>query len=463
MLKKKSILFTVACMALCLIPSVGMLFFPTTQTTENRAMSDPPRLLTEDGTLNRAFFSDFERYFTEHLALRNQLVYADAMIQSKVFHESNISGVITGTDGWLFYSSTLSDYLGTDILSERELYNLAHNIRVVQEFLRQRDIRFLFTIPPNKNTLYGEYMPYYKSFPVQPEHSAILLEPYLAEQEVCYLDLFTLFDQQDEVLYLLRDSHWNNKGACLAYNAIMDALALDHEDYSALPPALVKNENGDLNKMLYSFYGEPEENYSYTLAGEYAITNNASSVEDGWIISENSHGTGTLLMFRDSFANTLIPFLSAEFETACYSKGEPHALQRYVESYDPDCVVIEKVERNISNYLDNPPILSMPEAVLPRKITIAETDTTAQLEDCLYDAAFYKLSGTVDPTRLHGDSEILVSVDGTVYRAYHTGEFGYALYLKKSDFSGSEVTVRVYAVHEDAAVQALHAAIKLPG
>lgn len=449
-------------MVFCLIPSVGMLFFPTTQTTENRAMAAAPKLITDEGVLNRSFFGDFEDYFNEHIALRNQLVYADAKIQTALFHESNVSGVISGTDGWLYYSSTLNDYLGTDLLSDRALYNLAHNFSVVQDYLGERGIDFVLTIPPNKNTLYGENMPYYKSYIVDPDHSAKLLEPFLAGQGVRYLDLFQLFEGQDETLYLRRDSHWNMKGACLAYNGIMDALELPHEDYSGRAPTLIKNENGDLNKMLFSFYGELEENYSYDLPQAYVYTNNADSVEDGWIITENQTGTGRLLMFRDSFANTLIPFLSNEFETAYYSKGEPNMLEPYVEMYAPECVVIEKVERNIANYLTNPPILTPPQTQLPASITIAATDTTLQIEESLNAVTYYKLSGTVDHARMQGDSEILVRVDGKVYRAYQIGEDGYMLYLKKAEFTDTSVEAQVYIVNSDSCVQALSAVIDLP-
>ena len=210
-MNKKSILFITLCMVLCLIPSVGMLFFPTTQTTENKAMAPAPQLITEEGSFNKAFFQDFESWFTERVALRNVLLSADGRIQSGIFQESNVSGVIDGTDGWLYYSSTLSDYRGEDVMTDRELFNLAHNIGVVQEYAEDRGMGFVFTIAPNKNTLYPEYMPYYKSRILNADHSAKLLAPYL--QDVNYLDLFQMFENTDEVLYLKRDSHWNNKGA----------------------------------------------------------------------------------------------------------------------------------------------------------------------------------------------------------------------------------------------------------
>ena len=143
MKKILSVLFIVLCLGLCLIPSVGMIFFPTTETTENKAMAAAPQVFTEDGQLNKAFFQDFESWFTEHVALRNQMVYADAMVQTKVFQESNVSGVISGTDGWLYYTSTLDDYLGNAVLSERQLFNLAHNFSVVQEYVEANGMDFV--------------------------------------------------------------------------------------------------------------------------------------------------------------------------------------------------------------------------------------------------------------------------------------------------------------------------------
>lgn len=461
-MKKYLILFIVACMVLCLIPSVGMLFFPTTKTTENKAMAEPPKLITEEGAPNKAFFSDFENYFNEHIALRNQLLYSDAMIQSTLFRESNVSGVIYGTDGWLYYSSTLNDYLGTNVLSERQLYNLGYNFRLIQDYVEAQGKDFVLLIAPNKNTLYGDNMPYYKSYVVKQEHSAVLLGPILKQQNVNYLDLFKLFEAQEEVLYLKQDSHWNMKGANLAYNGIMDSLNLPHEDYSDTTPVLTQNENGDLNKMLYSFYGQPEQNYDYNLTQAFSYTSNEKDVEGRWLITENPSGTGTLLMFRDSFANTLIPFLSNEFHTAYYSKGEPNALARYMETYNPDYVVIEKVERNIANYLNNPPILTPAEVQLPEKFSIAATDSTVQAETCMNDMNYYVFSGVLDESRVQVNSKVLVRVNDRVYSAYLTEENGYALYLKKTEFTDPSAQIMVYIVNEDQCVQAVTAQLNLP-
>lgn len=458
-MKKGLILFVAACLVLCMIPSAGMLFAPTTQTTENRAMAQLPSLTAEDGSLNKAFFTEFEAYFTQHMALRNQMVYTDASIQTNLFQESNVSGVIYGTDGWLYYASTLDDYLGTNVLSDRQLFNLAHNFAVVQTYLQSRDVDFVLTVAPNKNTLYGEHMPYYQSAVVDENHSAVLLQPYLVRQDVQYVDLFQLFEQQEEVLYLKQDSHWNNKGACLVYNAIMDVLQLPHEDYSGTEPKLTVDTKGDLNMMLYSFYGQPEENYDYDLSQAY--TSSAESVTAGWIVTENPNASGKLLMFRDSFADSLIPFFSNAFAQCCYSKGEPNLLEMYVDTYVPDCVVIEKVERNIADYLSAPPILTAPQAAVPNVYTIATTDSSLQVAISQNHTGYYAFSGTVDPSRLEADARILVCVNGQTYESYHTGENGFLLYLKR-DMLPESADVQVYLVSSNGCIQALSTQLILP-
>ncbi len=464
-MNKKALLFLIVCLAVCLIPSVGTLFFPTNETTENRAMAAPPKILTEDGSFNTKVFGEFTDWFEEHMALRNQLVCADAVIQKGLFRESNVPGVIAGTDGWLYYSSTLDDYLGRNVLSDRDLYGLANNLEIVQDYLEARGIGFVFTVPPNKNTLYGEHMPYYDGMIVNPDHSAKLLKPYLEERGINYLDLFDMFGSRDEVLYLKGDSHWNNKGACMVYNSIMDALGLDHEDYSSVTPKTVNNEIGDLNKMLYSFYGKPEENFDYGTEHRYSYTS-GDDVEDGWIVTENGEGQGTLLMFRDSFANTLIPFLSDEFGKACYSKSIPNHMERLVEENAPGCVVVEKVERNITDYLENPPILTPPACEIAQTVEIVSSETTARLAPCENDVNYYVLEGAADLKYLKDDYRIFVSPDGdplNSYPAYITGNGNYRLYLRADMFTGGTADIRVYAASGAVCTQILETELALQG
>ena len=98
-----------------------------------------------------------------------------------------------------------------------------------------------------------------------------------------------------------------------AYNCIMDTLEYAHKNYEDAPVTRSKDEDGDLNRMLYTVYGEKELNYKYEIAQEYKYVNEVKSVEDVWIETElhteHSMGNGKLLMFAAGNGSILIIFM----------------------------------------------------------------------------------------------------------------------------------------------------------
>ena len=55
-------------------------------------------------------------YFDGHFALRQQMVTANSLIKTGIFRADSDEDVIVGKDGWLFYKSTLPDYLKKNTL-----------------------------------------------------------------------------------------------------------------------------------------------------------------------------------------------------------------------------------------------------------------------------------------------------------------------------------------------------------
>lgn len=446
---KKYLIFITACLAACLLPFAGMAVRPTTVSTENKEMSGFPSLMAEQGGWNLDFFLEFEEYFREHFAFRNELVFADAKIQTSIFQVSNVDAVIYGKDGWLYYASTLDDYLGNSRMSEREIYNLAHNLSLVRQYVEDKGSDFVLAIPPNKNTLYAENMPYYDSYIVDPIHNVDLLAPKLRELAVPYADLPGLFRNEEEILYLKRDSHWNKKGAVMAYNCIMDALGYGHMDYADSSASRAKDEDGDLNRMLYTVYGEKELNYKYDIEQTFSFADNVKSVEDAWIETKGGTGNGSLLMFRDSFGNTLIPLIANQFEKAWFTKEVPYGLESLMEQYHPDAVVLEKVERNLSEFIRMPPIISAPEEEVPKVAETLQIDTEVHVESLEYDPAYCKVSGSVEESLLAEETDIVVRINDNYYKAYHTGSNGYEIYLKKEEIQTYPAELEVLAKDQD--------------
>ncbi len=355
------IIFTVFCVAVCAVPSVGMIFRPTDKPIGNERQSAAPTVTNKDGSFNFSYFTQLGGYYEKHFAFRPEMIQADAMIQSKGFFTSNINTVLVGNNDWLYYTSSTDDYLGKNTLSDKEINGVVNNLKLIQRYSESNGAHFLFTVAPNKNTLYPDNMPYTYSAKVSDTHNRDLLHSALKDSGVNYCNLFEPLSEQSETLYFARDSHWNNKGALLAYNTALDTLQKPHDDYSAAEVTRKKDFTGDLSKMLYPVSSEPEYNYYYGAEEKYTYTTDTKSVEDTLIQTTNPNASGALYMYRDSFGNALVPFFASAYGNATFTKAFPMNIRQDIAANKPDTFVMELVERNIKWLITMPPMLPAPE------------------------------------------------------------------------------------------------------
>ncbi len=342
--------FTVAFLLLCLIPSVGMLFLPPTEPAANERLAPVPVLRKEDGSWNAAVLDETTDYIADHFALRQQFVTANAALHTGLLATSPAEDVIYGADGWLYYAKTLSDYQNHATLTEQEAQQVAQTVKDMQDFCESRGARFVFTIAPNKNSLYPEKMPARYLQKDAPDNYALVAR-YLEEYGVRYADLFTFLSEQDETLYLKTDSHWSNRGAALAHDFLMQTLRLPHTEFEQAAFHEQPSHRGDLYGMLYPAGTELEAQQAYE--HDCAHVREPRSEED--ILIETTCSTaqnGRLLFCRDSFGNALYPFLADDFAEATVTRAMPYPL---ADVQQGDTVIIEIVERNLPNLLKYPP------------------------------------------------------------------------------------------------------------
>lgn len=455
-MKKFKIVMSVVCILLCVLPFACMSFAKTESTTQNRKLAEMP-LLVDNEKFNFKYLQQLGNYFEDHYAGKNIMVNADSVIQGDLFKVSNADTVVKGNNGWLYYADTLDDYMSKAKLSENGVCNAARNIYLMQEYVKSKNAKFVLAVPPNKNSLYGENMPYYYSGKYNDEKTVKSFEKQLKNRNVNNVDLFSLFGENNETLYLKRDSHWNNKGAMLVYNDIMDNLNVVHNNYLAVKAIREKTAVGDLNKMLYPLSAQPEWDYYYQIDDNYnyKYVTDTNSVEDAWIETKSNSKNGKLLMFRDSFGNSLLPFFAREFGSAYFSKGVPYSLESYMENYSPDYVVVEKVERNIDEFAFDPPVFSLPsDYKISSKCEKTENKANFSVSSYEGDLNYIMINGTIDDEYIGNESDIFVSVNDKVYTAFSisndTSDNGFRVYLKKDDVNGmSDVCVIVSSNGKD--------------
>ena len=461
-------IFLVAVMVLCLTPFVCMTFAKTDETTEKKELAAFPSV-RENGKWNINILSDLGDYFNDHFAFRQYMVSVDSWMESILFQKSNVDNVIVGKQGWLFYKDSLNDYLAQDVLSDRAVYNIAYNLETIQQKVTEEGRTFVFTIAPNKNSLYGEYMPYiYSSNPDKGMNNRELLMQKLADIDVNYVDLYKLFQEQNEILYLKKDSHWNNKGALLAYNALLTAADKEHETYESCPVTLQKNYVGDLNSMVYPLLEQPEENYVYDYQTNYrylnkgkeeAVAESQISVEDARVQTVNPSAPGSLLMYRDSFGNTLLPFMANAFEKGSFYKTTPYNIDTHLMSDDPDVVIIEKVERKLDDLAYEPAVMTGPVYKIPDDVRTVKTETTVKAIIPETNPSYYEVFGIIENRMMDPDSKIYIEIETeqgeyTAYTAFaksvkNISDYGYVAYIPQELVQEDSLNVRVYVSKND--------------
>lgn len=362
--------YVILVVALCCLP---MLLFPIAgekTSAEKRELAAFPSLF-EEGRFNASFSQELDAWITDHFSFRSELITANNLLKATLFSTSDEDQVIVGQEGWLYFAETADDYLGQNRMSEGEIESVASVLRLMEEYVAGRGGRFVFAVAPNKNTVYPEYMPsYYRR--TQKETNLDRVTRRLAG-EAYFADLKGALLACGEQTYHARDSHWNNLGALQGYNAIMKAAGRPHETYAGEDWEWRRIWEGDLDAMIFPKLGYKDLQAVFSTEWSYTYTSNFHSEEDILIATRNEEAEGSLLVFRDSFSNALLPFLAEQYETAKFSRAVPYTLHE-LETTAYTTVVVEIVERNLGNLLRQAPIMPAPQRDPEETGAAAEAD-----------------------------------------------------------------------------------------
>lgn len=353
--------------ALCL-PVLGMLLrldrSPAVQ--ENRTPAPFPAL-----SLNRhvlaSFPEKFKLYFEDHFGFRNTLIYGQAFARVKWLGVSSSDKVIVGKNGWLFLGGepNIKSYQGTRPFSEDELARWQRILETRRNWLAERGIPYLFTIAPDKHTIYPEYMPG-NIVRLREQSRLDQLIAYLRQHsDVVILDLRpALYEAKNrQRIYYKTDTHWNDYGAFVAYRSIIREVGKSFPEVQPLPESELEISSQrarvkDLAAMLGladaftedSLQVRPPRGLTIPIQGDVYNPTSTPGISE-----RKGYKLPRLVMFRDSFASILLQFLAPHFSRAAYvwTRGFD---ARLVEAERPEIVIQEMVERDLMRDPPEPPL-----------------------------------------------------------------------------------------------------------
>jgi len=198
-------------------------------TPEARNLRKRPDLPTSAQAWS-SFPHAVDGFLADHFGFREQLTRANARLRYELSSPTS-PWVLIGRDRFLFYlgNDAVQQSMGI-LIRKKQLAKLVDVVAGLHDELAKRNIKFLFTSPPNNSTINRAHLPRWAAkVPSATEYDLVL--PMLASRGVPVLDLRPALESENarNPTYSRTDTHWNVLGALIARNEIVSALG--HPDW----------------------------------------------------------------------------------------------------------------------------------------------------------------------------------------------------------------------------------------
>jgi hypothetical protein len=328
--------------------------------------------------------------------LRAQLIRAHSVVRHRWLGAPSPS-VVVGREGWLFFAGnrTFEDFVGRDRLSPAELAQWGAVLEGRRAWLRERGIRYLFVVIPNKSTVYPGQLPAVLRANARPGKLDQLLA-YLQTNHanVPVLDLRPALAavKSRRQAYWTVDSHWNAFGltaACDAIAARLDAdgvpvFTADTPRHVDIREAFRESDCADLLAMrgLWPRKPEPELRLRRPVDLRDAVSPLATVAPwkdaPAWkkpVTTERDSGQGRAVLLCDSFfraggvpldALGQVPFmLNFRRFTSLWEWATFDQIKAIAEWEKPDVVIEEWTERYLKVIPEDHPEFARARAAKP--------------------------------------------------------------------------------------------------
>lgn len=336
---------------------------------ENRELAPFPRL-SPSWASAAAFVPGVSRWFDDHFAFRAALVRWYGESRLFLLGVSPSAAVVAGRDGWFFYAddNALDDYAQVEPMTEPQLANWREALAGAHRWLGARGIAYLFMIAPDKHVVYAEKMP---PGIVRVGDRSRADQVYTAIQDLgVAVDVRQpLFDQKaHERIYHRTDTHWNDRGALIAYRQIVDAVRArvprtpppwSRADFDAVDRVF---EGRDLAGMmgLTRVLHETDLTLVPRRPRRARVVEPAGApadAEEGRLVTEvDDRSLPRAVILRDSFVSALAPFLSEHFSRAVYLWQNDFDANTIAREH-PDIVIQEIVGRHLYSFIPSPELV----------------------------------------------------------------------------------------------------------
>ena len=268
-----------------------------------------------------------------------------------------------GKDNWLYLGNSYDDSVeklklvnpptvdNIDMVS-KEIMDIVSNAN-------KSNIEVAFIMGPNKESIYPEFLPE-TLVPSETKYSSFFLNRLRENPNLTVYDpTADLIKSKDKegLLYWKTDTHWNNKGAFIAYSGLTKALSLPTSQVTFKQVTVHKGDLIDISK-LESFPLSTADNWDIQweeefISQERKVFNEHESAfgSPSIVTTQNALTQKYVWVIGVSFSASLKPYLNSTFKEVYYVGHWSEKLESLSEELDktsrkPDVIIIERVERS---------------------------------------------------------------------------------------------------------------------
>lgn len=258
--------------------------------------------------------------------------------------------VLIGKDEWLFLKNDtnqlISQITGEYTVSDSLVNHWSNTLKLRSSFFNSIGSSYTYLCAPNKECVYSDYLP--DSIILSDKRPIEVFRSVFEEilgASFCY----PLQELQTGAIstFSKGDTHWNQYGAFIAYDALMKCMGVDNKISIKDVEFISARRKGDLISKLSDHLLddtvlakikipssiEIEFDNKVQNRGKLVVINNSKALNDH-----------TIVVFRDSFGSALVHFLARTFRRVV-AVWQPNIDYGIIESESPKYVVSEQVER----------------------------------------------------------------------------------------------------------------------
>lgn len=346
---------------------------------ENRYLAETPEL-SWDNILSGKFQDGLEDYLRDQVCFRDGWITVKTGIQ-KACGDTDIGGAYVGKDGYDFEKITPEDVDEKPV--DRNIKAVEDYFMTASETIDKQKLSFLLV--PTSGLVMQENLPKNARLFDQTKY---IDQVQKAMKDYNFVDVRdTLMDHNEEYIYYKTDHHWTSAGACLAYEVWSEHTGGEAETEDGLVKNVVSDKfRGSLyskildadsaydeiwtyglqkdeafgskdctvtideKQQLDSIYDDEKlqekDKYAYFLGGNYGQVHIQNQKAASKAKGKN------LLIIKDSFANSFVPFVTQDYENIYmvdlrYYNGD---MKSYLQEHNITDVL---VLYNISNFISD--------------------------------------------------------------------------------------------------------------